>query len=287
MNWRALIFMAFPSSLPMMRRILLSHMAGWKSGQWYLLQKRVRDSAPLTFTSGRVSIVDRTVEVGDHSIANITQTDTAINPGNSGGPLILMDGTVAGVVVAKRTWTDESFDYSAEGTSWAVTGERAAAAAKGWQANPDPVGWAACVGDDPIAEDSWSDVEVYIDSSHPSAPEVGRVLSEHGEGINTSNYQAAYAVLTPEMQARLGPVEAWSSGLKTTLWQQVAISDVAGDETGLVAEVVLRTTQNAEDGPEGGQTCSDWRLNYTLKFQGGEWLISSSQPVGRPTPCSS
>lgn len=241
--------------------------------------------APLTFTSGKVSIVDHTINVGEYTIANITQTDTAINPGNSGGPLLTMDGAVAGVVVAKRSWVNETFDYSAEGTSWAVSGERAAAAAARWQAQPDPVSWPVCVNAGSTPGSS-TDVDLYIESTHPRAAEVGDVLSRHGQGINTSDYAVAYGLLTPELQADMGAVTEWSSGLKSTLWQQITITDMSGSNTELVAEVELRTTQNEEDGPGDGQTCSDWRLAYTFELRGEEWLIAgSSRQDGLPTAC--
>ena len=51
-------------------------------------------------TSGYVSALDRTIDVGDTSVAFI-QTDAAINPGNSGGALFNMRGQVIGINSAK------------------------------------------------------------------------------------------------------------------------------------------------------------------------------------------
>jgi len=53
-----------------------------------------------TVTSGIVSALDRSVDVGGRQISGLIQTDAAINPGNSGGPLVDLDGQVVGIDVA-------------------------------------------------------------------------------------------------------------------------------------------------------------------------------------------
>ena len=53
-----------------------------------------------TVTTGVVSAVGRSVEVNQHTITGLIQTDAAINPGNSGGPLLNILGDVVGINAA-------------------------------------------------------------------------------------------------------------------------------------------------------------------------------------------
>ena len=56
------------------------------------------DGSGLTVTTGIVSGLDRTVDVGvGETLLNAIQTDAAINPGNSGGPLLDSEGRVIGI----------------------------------------------------------------------------------------------------------------------------------------------------------------------------------------------
>jgi S1-C subfamily serine protease len=59
------------------------------------------DGSGLTVTTGIVSGLDRTVDLGvGETLLNAIQTDAAINPGNSGGPLLDSEGRVIGINTA-------------------------------------------------------------------------------------------------------------------------------------------------------------------------------------------
>lgn len=72
----------------------------------------------LTFTSGRVSALNQEVRLPAQTVKGLIQTDTANNPCKSEGPLLLMDGSVVGVVSSKRGWVlgaGDQNDYGTEG----------------------------------------------------------------------------------------------------------------------------------------------------------------------------
>ncbi|MBG6181658.1 S1C family serine protease [Arthrobacter sp. CAN_A1] len=237
--------------------------------------------ADLTFTEGNVSGLDRV----NANISDLIQTDTALNPGNSGGPLIKVDGSVVGVISSKKAWvvgTRDADDYSAEGTGYAVTAPRAAAAATEWQQRAVPVAAANCGTTTP---NGGSDIIIAVDSSHDQATNVAQSLLIHGQGINRAAYDTAYAVFTEQMQTAMSSVEEWSSELGTSYWRELNVFDVSGEGDTLTASVLLRTEQAAIHGTDG-QTCSVWNLQYSLLWDGAAWRIDSvTQPDGSAVPC--
>jgi hypothetical protein len=92
--------------------------------------------ADLTFTAGRVSGLDREIDLGSYVLEDLIQTDAAVNPGNSGGPLVNTAGDVVGVISSKRLWvlgTGDEADYGAEGTAYAVEASKAWGLAEQWR----------------------------------------------------------------------------------------------------------------------------------------------------------
>jgi serine protease Do len=108
----------------------------------------------------------------------------------------------------------------------------------------------------------------------------------HGTAINQGQYAVAFGLFSPEMQRRMGGVGTWSRGLGSSFWRGIDIRGISKSGSGrLVAAVRLITEQAAEDGPSG-QTCSIWRLDYSMVLTAGVWHISKAKlPSGRPTAC--
>ncbi|MDQ0800119.1 serine protease [Arthrobacter sp. SLBN-112] len=239
----------------------------------------------LAFTSGRVSALNQEVNLPAGTVGGLIQTDTAINPGNSGGPLLLMDGSVVGVVSSKRAWvlgTHDQNDYGAEGVGYAAPAPSAEAALSDWGRRTTPLPQASC---DNQAQTSSSNIITTNHSDHEQAAKVIQSLLTHGQAINRAAYDTAFAVLTPELQNSEGGLAKWSSGLGTSFWRALTVNSISGSGNQLTVDTVLRTEQSAADGP-GGQTCSDWGLRYKMSWDGTIWrMAEASTPAGPPKAC--
>lgn len=228
----------------------------------------------LTLTRGIVSGLDRDVNFGSGRIGNMIQTDAAINPGNSGGPLLGQDALVAGVVSAGKT--------GAEGMAYAVSGPRAAEAIAEWEVRGVPMPLVEC-GNAPAPESGY--FPLIISSDHDQANNIGQSLLLHGQGINRGAYSAAFKQFTPELQATFDGAAGWSAELGSSYWQSLDVLSVSGSGNNLTADVKLRTIQSPEFGPQG-QACSDWRIRYSMLWDGAAWRIAGSTlPFGQPTAC--
>jgi len=238
----------------------------------------------LTSVQGVVSSPNARPE-GFSDTARYVQTDAAVNPGNSGGPLVTIDGDVLGVVFAKGV--AGSAGTPVEGTAYALSYQTAQSIIDDWATAPQSVPLVECpvvpgvpqpTGDVPL--------DVTVASDHESAAAVAQSLALHGDAINRSQYDAAFGLFTPSMQEQMEGVEVWREGLLTTYWQELAVLDVSGSGDTLTARALVRTTQDAADGPDG-QTCSIFALDYTMvqDEQRGIWLINEVQEREDPRPC--
>jgi serine protease Do len=145
---------------------------------------------PITFTRGNISGLNRNIPVDGQVRVGLIETDAPINPGNSGGPLITADGSVGGLVDAKNT--------EADGIGYAVPAAQAGPLIEGWRGNgalppstcADPLG-------PPQAD---ANVPTPNGLDEQTAAGITAAFNTYFEGINTGNYAAAYAVLSPRRQ---------------------------------------------------------------------------------------
>lgn len=238
---------------------------------------------PFTFTKGTVGALDAEQDIGDRVLRNLIQTDAAINHGNSGGPLITQDGQVAGIVV---TIDFDDYNMRAEGIAYAVTAPRVASAVNEWKSRSAPVAFRDC-GTAPAPGSGFFPFTVSAD--HDQASSIGQSLLLHGQGINRGAYTSAFNLLAPELQATFGDAGSWSEDLGSSYWTKAELTDVTGTPSAddLNADVNLQTIQNAADAyRETDQTCSNWKIRYSMHWDGTNWLIAgTSLPFGDPTPC--
>jgi hypothetical protein len=101
-------------------------------------------------------------------------------------------------------------------------------------------------------------------NTDPNATGVAATFAAYFSGIDSRNYMQAWDTYTPALQAAI-PFQSWSSGLGTTHDGQVAVQSIQHDPNGdMTARVTFQSHQAGQYGPNPGETCTDWSLDYQL-----------------------
>lgn len=101
-------------------------------------------------------------------------------------------------------------------------------------------------------------------STDPYATAVARTMGTYFGGIDAKNYLQAWNTLAPALQAAI-PYQPWSGSLRTTRDSHVDLQSVRHDPNGDVdVAVTFRSHQAPRDGPDPGETCTNWSLDYRL-----------------------
>lgn len=232
-------------------------------------------AGPESLSKGAISGLDRPVTTQTASLTGLLQTDVTLNPGNSGGPLLLADGTVVGVIEAKEQAGDH--------IGYAIPTSSARGQLEAWQRAPAPIRTGAACSS-PVGP-STVPTQVFDTSGSADGPDIASAFSAYVGGINHGNYSAAYAVLSPTAQANTS-YATFSQGTRSSYIVQLELSNVALAGTSKdTAEVHFVSLQDPSLGPSG-QSCSDWRMTYTMTRGTGGWLIDTAVPhSGSPSPC--
>ncbi len=226
---------------------------------------------PITFTLGDVSGLDRNITVNGTTLIGLLQTDTAINPGNSGGPLFARDGTVVGLIDAQNV--------SANGIGFAVPAEQAGPAMQQWRMTPAPVAPASCPN--PLGPSQTSPNVPAPPTGSITAGEADGIVAAFNtyfEGIDTGNYAAAWAVLSPRLQEQASE-QSFADGDATSYDFDLSVLDASQvDPTTVQVALAFTSLQTAAKGPNG-DTCDNWTIGYTLvQAADGSWLIDAADP---------
>src|SRR5579863_3338571 len=101
------------------------------------------------------------------------------------------------------------------------------------------------------------------------ATDVATTLAAYFGGIDMRNYQQAWDTYTPALQAA-DPYQPWASALKTTQDSQVTVQSIQHEGNGNIdADVSFQSHQAGQYGPNPGETCTNWTLDYQLAFAPG------------------
>jgi S1-C subfamily serine protease len=236
---------------------------------------------PITLTVGDISGLDRNITIDGTGRSGLIETDTPLNPGNSGGPLLNLDGNVVGLVDAGRT--------GANGIAYAVPAAAAQVAFQQWQNTPQPVHPASCPN--PLGPSAAASPNLPAPSDKGVADQdaegVAAAFNTYFNGINTGNYSAAWAVLTPRLQGEMG-YNHFQTGDSTTYDSAINVLAATDDGNGVVhVSLAFNSIQAPANGPNG-EACDNWTLAYTLlKNPDSTWQIDATEPINgfTHTPC--
>jgi S1-C subfamily serine protease len=231
-------------------------------------------AGPESLAKGSVSGLGRSIDVNNSPLGGLIQTDAAVNPGNSGGPLLAVDGTVVGLVDAMAS--------GANGIGYAIPAQSAASELQGWRESPTPspasAGCQAPVGPSGVT------IGVTDQSGSPDGPSLAAMFSAYADGINTGDYTGAYGLLSAHAQS-LTSLDAFSQGEFSSYIVTLSIMGVTHAGRQDSADVAFTSVQDPAAGGHQ-QSCSNWKMTYTLIPNGSSWLIDTATPhLGSPGPC--
>jgi serine protease Do len=222
------------------------------------------EGGPPSYSQGTVSGLDRSIDVEGTIRTGLLQVDAAINPGDSGGPLLLADGTVAGVADAKNS--------STAGIGYAVPAAEAAPLLAQWQATPAPPATPTCA--DPLGPSSSGGVQG-DGGGQPDSTGILSALTTYFNAIDSGDYATAYAQLAPSEQAKQ-PEATFAAEEATTYTYNVTLQSIAvagnADDT---VDVSFTSLQAPSLGPNGDD-CDHWTLAYSMVEANGVWLIQAA-----------
>ena len=232
--------------------------------------------------AGGFSIVDGILSGTEENQAGLEmlRITAPVNPGNSGGAIVTPDGEAIGVVSSRL---EESLSgRPVSGVGYAISYTTARPLVDGWIDDPEPPSRPWCV-----AEEEPYVLTIDIDLSNPDVLVAALTVQIHGEAINSGNYESAFAMFTPQMQEAMGGLDAWSSGLESSFWKKLALTDHTLTEDGVELRMTLRTEQSPSDGPDG-MSCTDWDLTYLLGWddEAQAYLIDEVRSEDGPTECA-
>lgn len=101
-------------------------------------------------------------------------------------------------------------------------------------------------------------------NNNPNATDVATTMAAYFGGINARNYKQAWDTYTAALQATV-PYQPFANALSTSQDSQVTVESIQHDANGnLEADVSFQSHQAGQYGPNPGETCTNWTLDYHL-----------------------
>ncbi len=115
-------------------------------------------------------------------------------------------------------------------------------------------------------------------NADPDAMDVAATLAAYFGGIDARNYQQAWDTYTSALQAAVS-FQTFSRLLSTSQDTQIVLQSIQHDSNGdLVVQVGFQSHQAGQYGPDPGQTCTNWSLDYQLVASAGAQPTAPASP---------
>jgi hypothetical protein len=115
-------------------------------------------------------------------------------------------------------------------------------------------------------------------NTDPDAMDVAATLAAYFGGIDARNYEQAWDTYTSALQAVVS-FQRFSSELSTSQDTQIVVLSIRHDSNGdLDVQVGFQSHQAGQYGPDPGQTCTNWSLDYHLVASSGAQPSAGASP---------
>jgi hypothetical protein len=115
-------------------------------------------------------------------------------------------------------------------------------------------------------------------NTDPDAMDVAATLAAYFGGIDARNYEQAWDTYTSALQAVVS-FQRFSSELRTSEDTQIVVLGIRHDSNGdLDVQVGFQSHQAGQYGPDPGQTCTNWSLDYHLVASPGAQPSAAASP---------
>jgi eukaryotic-like serine/threonine-protein kinase len=112
-------------------------------------------------------------------------------------------------------------------------------------------------------------------NTDPDATAVAATLASYFGGIDARNYRKAWDTYSSELQSGI-PFQPFAHELSTSQDSQVVVQSIQDDASGNIdADVSFQSHQAGQYGPNQGETCTNWSLDYHL--------VPAANPTGAPS----
>jgi hypothetical protein len=131
--------------------------------------------------------------------------------------------------------------------------------------------------------------EVPVSGAGDWTPGVAATFADYFGGINTGDYEGAWLRLSPHRRERTS-LDEFAAAVRTSYDFAFAVDDASYGDGRVAAWLEFVSIQDPSLGPEPGESCTRWSLDYVLIEQpDGSFLIddaSGHAGASGHQPCS-